>query len=60
MFLGLIKMVVVQMEIAESMDKISDFKITGCGNDMGEQSIRGDIEGHAEKNISTTLVKLAA
>src|ERR1043165_8746745 len=52
-------MIVVDVIIAECVDKVTDPKICNVCDEMCQQRIRTDIERHAEKRVGGTLVKLA-
>lgn len=52
-------MVVVDMEIARSMDEVTNLQIAYLGNHMYEQSIGSDIEGEPEETVHRSLIELA-
>ena len=60
LFARLLEMVLVKMQIAESVDEFARFEIADLRDHHREQRIGGDVEGHAEKKIRAALVKLAA
>src|SRR5690349_11489878 len=55
----LLKMIIVQMHIAERVNEITSLKITNLCNHHRKQRIRSNIERHSQENIRTTLVELA-
>ena len=57
--LGLLQVVEVEVGIAHGMDKFPHTQTADLGHHVGEQSIRGDVKGHPQKNIGTALVQLA-
>ena len=48
------------MQVAEGVDEIARLQIANLRDHQREQRVAGDVERHAEKNIRTALVKLAA
>ena len=57
--IGLLQMIEVQMAVAARPDELSDLKIALLREHVREQSVGGDIEGHAEQRIGAALVQLA-
>ena len=53
-------MVFIDVRIAEGMDEITILQAASLRNHHGEQSVRSNVERNAQKNVGTTLVKLAA
>lgn len=56
----LIEMIVVDMRIAERMDKLSCFEPGNVRNHLQQQRVRSDVERHSEENIRAALVELQA
>ena len=54
----LIKMVGVNMRVAECMDEISGTQSAYLSHHHGQQRITGDIERHSEETVGTALIKL--
>src|SRR6185369_17516664 len=52
-------MVLVDVVIAEGVNKITHFQIANVRHQVSEQGIRADVERHAEKCVCRTLIKLA-
>lgn len=53
------QMVLVEVAVAKGMNKFPHFQIALLGNHVGQQSVRGDVEWHAEEQIRAALVELA-
>ncbi|MDB6137216.1 MAG: hypothetical protein JWO94_288, partial [Verrucomicrobiaceae bacterium] len=60
LLLGLIEMIGIEMQVAEGMHEVAGLETAHLGDHEGEQGVAGDVEGDAEKKISTALVELAA
>jgi len=58
--LQLLNVVVVDVGIAEGMYKITYLELTNLGHHMHQKCVRCDVERHAQENICTALVQLAA
>src|ERR1700674_1011873 len=56
----LFEMILVKVQIAESVDELAGAQLADLRDHHREQRIRGDVEGHAEKQIGAALIKLAA
>ena len=56
----LFEMIRVKVQVAERVNEIARFQIANLRDHPREQRVAGDVEGHAEKQIRTALVKLAA
>lgn len=56
---GLVKMVLIEMQISEGVDEITSLVITNLSDQMCEERIGGDVEWHPKEKIRTALVKLA-
>src|SRR6185295_11880011 len=52
-------MVLVNMVIAERVNKLANFKPTHMRDQMHQQGVRADIEGHAKERVGGTLIELA-
>src|SRR4051794_10112805 len=57
---GLIEVIRVKMQVAEGVDEIARLQAGDLGDHHREQGVAGDVKGHAEKEIGTALVELAA
>ena len=57
---GLLQMIGIKMEIAESVDKLLGFESADLRHHEGKQSVGGDIERDAKEEVGTPLVELAA
>ena len=57
--LHLFEVVLVDVVIAECVNELADFQSSDVCDQMSEQCIRADVEGHTEKRISGALIKLA-
>src|SRR2546423_5874367 len=55
----LVKMIVVEMQITESVDEISGTEIDHLSDHHREQRVRRDIKRNAKKQIGAALVQLA-
>src|ERR1041384_7448899 len=53
-------MVGVKMQVAESVDKCARLQAADLGDHEREQGIGSDVERHAQEQVGTALVKLAA
>ena len=53
-------MILVKMQVAKGVNEIARPQIDHLRDHQGEERIRRDVEGHAQKKISATLIKLAA
>src|SRR5688500_6551120 len=51
-------MIAVDVQVAEGVDEFADLKIAHVCDEMREQRIARDVEGHSEKGICTSLIKL--
>lgn len=60
LFVHLIKVVLVDVQVAEGVNKISGFEIADLCHHLGQQRVGSDIERHAEEQVGTALVELAA
>ena len=58
--LHLFVVVAVNMAIAPGPDEITHVQVALLRHHVGQQGVAGDVEGHAQKNIGTALVQLAA
>lgn len=58
--LRLFQVVFVEVQIAEGVDEIAGREVADLGDHHGEECVAGDIERHAEEQVSAALVKLAA
>src|ERR1017187_5313490 len=56
---GLLEMVRVQVTVAAGPDELTRLKIALLREQVREQCVGGDIEGHSEKEVCTSLVELA-
>lgn len=56
---GLLQVVRVKVQVAESVDELAGLQVADLGDHHGEQGVAGDVEGHAEEQVSATLVELA-
>src|SRR5690606_8537808 len=56
---GLFQMIVVQVGVAERVNKFTRLKFGHPRYHHSQQSIRGDIKRYAQEYIGTSLVKLA-
>ena len=52
LFAGLVKMICVKMCITQYMHKLASLKTANSGDHMGQQRIRGNVEGHPQKNMA--------
>src|SRR3989338_6051540 len=57
LFLYLVKMVLIDVDIAESMDEISRFISGHLGQHQRQKGITGNIKRHPQKRISASLIK---
>lgn len=57
---GLLKMIVVKVNIAERMNEIARFHIAYLGNHEGKQRVGSNIKWHTQKHICRALVQLTA
>ncbi|MNY59332.1 hypothetical protein D3C86_1957690 [compost metagenome] len=53
-------MVVVNVSIAQRVDKVTDFQANNLCDHMHQQRIRGNVEGNAQEDIGRTLIQLAS
>ena len=51
-------MIAVEMQVAEGVDEFADLQIALVRDEMGQQGIAGDIEGHTEEEIGAALIEL--
>ena len=58
--LQLLYVVVVDVGIPEGMYEITYLELTNLGHHMHQKCVRCDVERHAQENIRTALVQLAA
>src|SRR5205814_10703370 len=56
LFACLVKMVVIEMQIAKGMDEIARAKIDDVGHHHRKQRVRRDIEWDTKKQISAALI----
>ena len=59
LLLDLVKMVDVEVSVAQSVDKLSDAQITNLCNHRCQKRVRRNIEWNAQEGVGTTLVELA-
>lgn len=59
LLLDLVKMVDVEVSVAQSMNKLSDAQITNLRNHRRQKRVRRNIEWNAQEGVGTTLVELA-
>ena len=59
LFASLLEMVLIEMEVAESVDEITSPQVANLGYHHREQCIGGDIERYTQKKIGAALVQLA-
>ena len=52
-------MILVDVIIAERVNKVADFKLRDVRDQVRQQRIRTDVERHAEKSIGGALIELA-
>src|SRR5215510_5941615 len=52
-------MIVVNVVVAERVNKLADFELGNMRDQMYQQRVRADVEGHAKKRVRRTLVELA-
>lgn len=57
---GLLEVVVVEMGVSTRVDELLRLEPTDLGDHHRQEAVAGDIEGQADKDISATLVELAA
>jgi len=57
--LHLFDVVGVDVGVAEGVDEGADVEAGDVGDHVGEDGVRGDVEGHAEEEVGGTLVELA-
>src|SRR4051812_29667548 len=60
LFARLFEMVQIKMRIAQSMDELARLEPADLRHHQGQERIRRDVEGYAQKNIGRALVELAA
>ena len=53
-------MVAIDMAVATGPDELAHIQIALLRHHVGEQGVAGDVEGHAQKDVCTALVELAA
>ena len=58
LFPRLLEMILVQVEIAESMDEFSGGQPANLRDHHRQERIAGDIEGHSEKEVGASLIEL--
>jgi len=46
--------------VAEAVDEFAGLQTGNLGDHQGQEGVAGDIEGHAEEDVSRALVELAA
>jgi hypothetical protein len=56
----LLMVVAVNVAVAAGPDEVTHIQVTLLGHHVGEQGVAGDVEGHAQKDVGTALVQLAA
>ena len=56
----LLEMILVKMQIAESVNELARLKIAHLRHHQREQRIRRDVEGHAKEEVGAALIELAA
>ncbi len=52
--------VAVDVAVAARPDEVAHIEVALLGHHVGEQSVAGDVERHAQEDVSTALVQLAA
>src|SRR5829696_5873139 len=57
--LHLFEMILVDVIIAERVDKLAHFKLSDMRDQMSQKRIRTDVERDAEKRVGRALVELA-
>ena len=48
---GLVEVVEVEVRVAEGVDEVADLQVADLRDQVGEQRVRGDVEGHAEEDV---------
>jgi len=56
----LLVVVAIDVAVTAGPDEVAHIQVALLGHHVGEQGIAGDVERHAQKDISTALVQLAA
>src|SRR5688572_5050099 len=56
----LVEMVLIQVQVAESVNEFAGAKVAHLRHHHGKERVGGDVEGNAEKQVGTALIKLAA
>lgn len=56
---GLVHVVEVEVDVAEAVHELPHLEVADLGDEVGEQGVRGDVEGHAEEDVGAALVQLA-
>src|SRR5689334_17753137 len=57
---GLLKVVGVEMKVAERVDKCARFQIANLRSHEGEQGVGSDVERDAKEEVGAALIELAA
>ena len=52
--------VAVNVAVATGPDEVAHIEVALLGHHVGEQGVAGDVERHAQENVGTALVQLAA
>ena len=55
----LFKVILVNVQVAEGVNEIADFKSAHVSYEVSKQSVTANVERYAEKGVSTALVELA-
>ena len=56
---SLLKVIVVQVGVAQGVNKDTWFEMADLGHHVGQECVRGNVERNAKKYVSTSLVELA-
>src|SRR5262245_30014679 len=59
LLVGLVKMVEIEMHVAEAMDELAWSQPGYLRHHDGEQRVGSDVEGYAEEHIGGALIELA-
>ena len=56
----LLEVVAVDVAVAARPDEVTHVQVTLLRHHVGQQGVAGDVEGHAQEDVGTALVELAA
>ena len=59
LLVNLVEMVLIEVEVAEGVNKIAGLQMGNLSDHEGKQRVGGDVEGNSQKEVGTALIKLA-